>query len=138
MACAARVLRRSSGTPLCRQFGGTVDGASDAWIGSAAADVAGHGFVNIGIGWFGILFQQNRGAHDLAGLAIAALRNIDFDPGALYGVGVVGRESLNGGNGFPLNTRERCHTRTNGVAIEMDGAGSAKSHTATKLGASKT
>jgi hypothetical protein len=57
-----------------RDSGDLLDRGSNAAISAAPADIAAHGLVDIGIGGFGGLFEQRRGSHYLAGLAIAALR----------------------------------------------------------------
>ena len=53
-------------------------------IGRAAADVAAHGVVDVGVGRLRVLLEQRRRRHDLAGLAIAALRHLQLDPGGLH------------------------------------------------------
>ena len=67
-----------------------MNGASNAIIRSAAADVAGHGLRNLIVGGLGSFGQQRRGGHDLPALAIAALGNIFNDPGLLQSVQTVG------------------------------------------------
>ena len=42
--------------------------------------------------------EQRRGGHDLSGLAVAALRHVDFFPGLLQGMQAVRRESFDGGD----------------------------------------
>src|ERR1700756_3392898 len=59
-----------------RCTGGAMDGFANALIGTAAADVAAHEVVDIGVGGMGLLGQQGDCGHNLAGLAIAALRNV--------------------------------------------------------------
>ena len=39
----------------------------------------------------------------MPGLAVAALRDVDFDPGALNGVGIIGGESFDGGDVLARN-----------------------------------
>src|SRR5260370_24251665 len=60
-----------------------LDPGADARIGPAATDVSGHGIVDIAIGRVGLGGEQRRRGHDLAGLAIAALRHLEIDPGLL-------------------------------------------------------
>ena len=67
--------------------GGAVDGAADAHIGAAAADIACHGRVDVGSVGLGRSLQERGRRHDLAGLAIAALRHVLGDPGLLHRVG---------------------------------------------------
>src|SRR5579863_8164926 len=71
--------------------GGTVDCAADGVVGPAAADVSAHGFVDITVGGMAGLAEQRDRRHDLAGLAVAALRHVFLDPRLLYGAGVLFR-----------------------------------------------
>ena len=63
-----------------------MDCFADARIGTAAAQVAGHRLVDLGVARVGVGVQQGDGLHDLARLAVAALGDLFFDPGRLYGV----------------------------------------------------
>src|SRR6266853_2401682 len=60
-----------------------LDSRADSHIGAAPTDVPRHGGVDIVIGRVGVGREQRRGGHDLAGLAIAALRHLQIDPGLL-------------------------------------------------------
>src|SRR5882757_1772175 len=60
--------------------GGLFDGCSNASVGSAPADIPGHGGVNVDIAWVWFRLQKSSGRHDLTSLAIAALRHIDLLP----------------------------------------------------------
>ena len=66
-----------------------VDGRADALVGAAAADVAGHRGVDVGVGGLRLRGEQRRGRHDLAGLAVAALRHVELDPGLLHRMAAV-------------------------------------------------
>src|SRR5262245_833868 len=57
-----------------------VHGGPDPLIGPAAADV-GHGVVDILVGRPGLFPEQRGGSHDLAGLAVPALRHVERRPG---------------------------------------------------------
>src|SRR5579862_3888161 len=46
-------------------LGGLLDRRADAVIGSTAADIAGHGGVDVRIGRIGVACQQRRRRHDL-------------------------------------------------------------------------
>ena len=70
-------------------FGRLVNGLADAGIGSAAAEIAAHGDVDIGVGGVRIVREESGGGHDLAGLAIAALGHIMGFARLLQGVGCV-------------------------------------------------
>src|ERR1700688_1042605 len=67
-----------------------MDRVFDALVTAAAADVARHRLAYLIVRGLWIFVQQCRGLHDLAGLAIAALRNIDLAPGLLNRV-ITGR-----------------------------------------------
>src|SRR5258707_14156550 len=60
-----------------------MDRVFDALVTAAAADVARHRFAYLVVGGFWVFHQQCGGLHDLAGLAIAALRDISLAPGLL-------------------------------------------------------
>ena len=74
----------------------------DALVTAAAADVAGHRFNYLIAGRFWILYQQRGRLHDLAGLAIAALRNVVCLPGKLDRVRAVGAETLDRDDLVPM------------------------------------
>src|SRR4029434_3995002 len=67
---------RASFLDLCRAF----DRAVNALIGATPADVALHGGVALRVGGLRALRQQRRRRHDLARLAVAALRYLLGDP----------------------------------------------------------
>src|SRR5437879_6758057 len=60
-----------------------LDSLADSHISTAAADVPRHGGVDVAVGRVGFGGEQRRRGHDLAGLAIAALRHLERDPGLL-------------------------------------------------------
>src|SRR4051812_47739510 len=62
---------------------GLLDCFPNAQVGPAAADVAGHRIVDLGIGGMRIAGNKRGGRHDLAGLAVAALWNFVVQPGLL-------------------------------------------------------
>src|SRR6266852_4315684 len=71
--------RSMSGPLLCR----VLDSLADSHIRTAAADVPRHRGVDIAIGRVGVGREQRRRGHNLTGLAIAALRHLERDPGPL-------------------------------------------------------
>src|SRR5262249_11654777 len=75
--------RASWSASLSARLGGLLDRLPNAQIRPAAADVAGHRGVDIGIGRMGIARQQRGGGHDLARLAVAALHDLPVEPGLL-------------------------------------------------------
>src|SRR5213083_80521 len=64
-------------------LGGVLDSLADSHIGTAATDVPRHCGVDVAIARVGLGGEQRRRGHDLAGLAIAALRHLQLDPGLL-------------------------------------------------------
>src|SRR5271165_1088818 len=63
-----------------------LDRLAHADIGHATAQVSRHDAVNVLIGRTGEILQQRRRLHNLARLAIAALRHLQIDPGLLQRV----------------------------------------------------
>src|SRR6267154_2900248 len=57
-----------------------VNGSPNAQIGAAPADIAGHRGIDVGIAWLRRVGEQRRGRHDLTGLAIAALDDVELEP----------------------------------------------------------
>ena len=84
-----------------------MDGFANLLVGAAAADVAAHGFIDVGIGGVRLFRQQRRSRHDLPGLAVAALRNVDFDPRLLNRMTAVGGKAFDSGHRFSGNDRNR-------------------------------
>ena len=132
-AVTFRKWRRVTGTALTSvrpssaiSSAARMDGLADAQVGAAAAEVAGHGGIDVGVGGVGLLGQERGGGHDLAGLAVAALGDADLDPGELDGVRLSGvpRPSMvvisladGGGDGRDAGADR--------FAVEVDGAGAA-------------
>jgi hypothetical protein len=74
-----------------------MDGNTDPLISAATADIALHGRINFLIGWVRIMAEQGGRGHDLSGVAIAALRDLFFDPGFLYGMVIILRKAFDCG-----------------------------------------
>src|SRR3954471_19171595 len=91
MFCSARGIsvRSKLGSmvaPSGKDLGRVGHCGTDAGVGATAADVAGHGSVDLGgrgLLALGQRVEEGRGTHDLAALAVAALRHIVFDPGGV-------------------------------------------------------
>src|SRR5437667_814816 len=94
--------------------------ASDALIGPAAADVAAHYIIYVGVGRLRILAQQHRGGHDLTRLAVSALRHILLDPRALQRMVEIGRKAFNRRDLFAGGARDGRDARSHGLAFEMN------------------
>src|SRR5262245_30008440 len=70
---------------------GHVHGRANALVGSAPADV-GHRVVDVLVSGLRVALEQRRRGHDLPGLAIAALRDVDRGPRLLHGMRARRRE----------------------------------------------
>src|SRR5688572_1623862 len=71
---------------LATELGRTMNRLAHARIRSAAAEVAGHRAVDIGVRRFRVLLQQRCRRHDLTGLTVPALGHVHFDPRQLHRV----------------------------------------------------
>src|SRR5438309_3519317 len=93
-APAAAVVSRNSRRETCEgalmsgSLCGPVDGRPDALISAAPANVR-HRLIDVCIGGVRLLGEQRCRGHDLARLAVAALRHVFRDPGALHRVRAV-------------------------------------------------
>src|SRR5262245_9127161 len=87
-AAAPRKSRRVSSTEISATAltirRRALDGLADAHVGPAAADVAGHGRVDVGIAGLRRGVEQGRRGHDLARRAVAALHDLEVQPGLLH------------------------------------------------------
>ena len=90
-----RSLIRGLGGPT-HDLAGPLDGTDDARVGGAATEIAGHAVHDLLLGRVRVLRKQRGGLHDLAGLAVAALRHLVLNPRLLYRVGVDRVQALNG------------------------------------------
>src|SRR6266853_3008312 len=87
-----------------------LDSLADSHISAAATDVPGHGGVDIAVCrvWFG--GEQRRRGHDLAGLAIAALRDLEIEPCLLnLPAGGCGTDGLDRGDSLAGRGSDRRH-----------------------------
>ena len=75
-----------------------MNGAPNALVNAAAAEIADHGTVDLVVGGVRSPGEESGGRHHLAGLAVSALRHLLGDPRELDRVTTVGRESLDGGD----------------------------------------
>src|SRR5580692_558438 len=126
---------RSSYTSLRLELGGSMDRGSHILIRSAAADIEFHDFIDIGVGGSGVLREQRCGAHDLAGLAVAALRNVLLDPGLLDGMIAVGGKAFDGDDALACDGRYLHSAGARRGAIYVDRACAAQRHAAAEFGA---
>src|ERR1700722_628579 len=106
-------------------LGGALDGAEDARIGAAAADIAIHVANDVVAARILVGRKQRRGLHDLAGLAVAALRHLQIEPGLLQRMVAIGRQPFDGGDALARHHGDRRLARPHRLAVEMDRAGAA-------------
>src|SRR3569623_283309 len=111
-----------------------LDCNADAVVRAAAADVAGHGCVDVSIGRIGVACNQRRRRHDLARLAVAALHHVQLAPRLLHLLarGCVA-DCFNRSDLLVADSRRRQYARAHRDAVEMNGAGAALSDTAAEL-----
>jgi Cytochrome c554 and c-prime len=107
-----------------------MDGLADAEVSSAAANIAIHSAVDVFICGLWCFGEQRGGGHHLAGLAVAALRDVDFRPGKLDGMRAVRGEPLDRSDLHICGGSNRSLTGAHGVAVEVHGARAAEAHTA--------
>src|SRR6266850_2317308 len=134
-ALALRNCRRERSTVMSGPFlGGVLDSLADSDIRTAAADVPRHGGVDIAVGRVGLGGEQRRCGHDLAGLAIAALRHLQLDPGLLdLLAGGGGADGLDRSDALAGRGRDRRDARAHRLAVEVDRARAAQSEAATEF-----
>src|SRR5712691_9070069 len=134
-ALALRNCRRERSTVMSGPFLGRVlDSLADPDIRTAAADVPRHRGVDVAIGRAGLGGEQRRRGHDLAGLAIAALRHLQIDPGLLnFSAGGGCTNGLDRRDALAGDCRDRRDARAHRLAIDMDRASAAQSEAATEL-----
>src|SRR4051794_19746649 len=113
--------------------GGSLDRRKNALIATATANVSRHRLIDLVVAGLALLGDERGGVHDLAGLAISALRHVLGAPGFLHRVVAVGRKTLDGGDRVPGNILHGDDARTDGLAIEMDRTRPAEARTTAEL-----
>src|SRR5215475_1776576 len=112
-----------------------LDRGADALIGAASADVPRHGGVNVVILWLRRVLQQRRRRHDLTGLAIAALHDLQLQPRFLQDRAMRRlADRLDRGDRAVANAVYRCLAGPDRLAVDMHGAGSAQRLATAELG----
>src|SRR3954447_1324800 len=131
---ATRCDRKPSSTLLRLRSRGELDRLADADISAAAADIAAHRIVDVRIGRMRFVLQQCRRRHDLAGLAISALRDLMVEPGLLDLCADRCRTyRLDRCDLGVTNAIDRGDAGTDGRTVEMHGAGATQRHAAAEL-----
>jgi len=100
---------------------------ADAGICAAPTQIARHRFVNLGISWCRIFSKKAGCLHDLARLAVAALRNLSVGPSGLYGVqGGGGAEAFDCGNRGPRHVAQQGLAGPHRLPVDLHRAGPAR------------
>src|SRR5471030_1260857 len=103
-----------------------LDRGADAHVRAATADIARHGRIDVGIVRLGRGREQRRCRHDLAGLAVAALDDLEVEPCLLdLCTGRGSAHAFDGGHGAVAHRAHRQHTGAYRLAVQMYRAGAA-------------
>ena len=100
-------------------------------ISSAAAEIARHGRVDILVGGILVVLKKCDRLHDLAGLAVAALRHPDLHPRLLHGMH--GRDAFNSRDLGATDVAHGSRAGADGRAVLVDSACAAQRHAATEF-----
>ncbi len=115
--------------------GGAQNGFTMRCGSSAAANIVRQPASTSAAVGFGFCPEERHGRHDLAGLAIAALRNLFGNPGLLNGVAAVRREAFDSGDLLAGRGGNRQSTGALSGAVDVNGTGAALGDTAAVFGA---
>src|SRR6185369_17055073 len=108
---------------ISRPLRRVLDRGANALIRPAAADVAVHRLIDVVVARTLGLFQQRRGLHDLASLAIAALRHVGGAPRLLHRMIALRIEALDRRHRAAIDIAHGGDARAYRVAVEMNRAG---------------
>src|SRR5262245_17084533 len=116
-----------------------MDRLADPEVGAAAAEVAGHGGVDVSVGRVRLLGEERGRGHDLAGLAVAALGDPDLGPGELDGMRLaVSAESLDRRDALADGGGDGGYAGADRLAVDVDRAGAALGDAAAEFGSCKS
>src|SRR6267143_2063215 len=115
-----------------------LDRGDDLVVGAAAAKIAVHVLHDLLSRRAFRPGKQRRRGHELARLAVAALRHLLGDPRLLQRVIAVGRKPLDGGDSLSLNRRYRGDARSRRRAVDVHRACAALRDAAAELRAGET
>src|SRR6267143_506777 len=96
-----------------------LDRGDDLVVGAAAAEVARHVLHDLLASRVFRLGEERGRGHDLARLAVAALRHLLGDPRLLQRVIALGRQPFDGGDSLSLNRRYRGDARARRRAVDV-------------------
>src|SRR5271155_315043 len=118
MATLRAVMSRSR---RCR-----LDGGGDPLIAPTATDVAAHHADDLGLGRIFAGREQGRRLHDLPGLAIAALWDIEGAPGLLHRMVAIGVEPFDRHHRAAVGIADCGDAGAGCLAVDVDRAGAAQ------------
>src|SRR5258708_3941953 len=113
---------------------GLMDRGANSHVGSAAAHVARHRMVDVGIRWTADLREQRSRRHDLSRLAIAALWDVETNPRGLHRIGHLALKPFDRDDLRAFDGGDRRHARAARHAIDVHRAGTALGDAASVLG----
>src|SRR5262252_6173984 len=105
-----------------------MDRSPYALVHSTAAQITHHGRIDLVVAGLWSFREQSCSRHDLSGLAVPALRNLLGNPGLLYGVRIVRRQTFDGRDLLGANRRNRGLTGSHRLAVQMHRTRAAQSH----------
>src|SRR5205814_1109975 len=106
-----------------RGRGGLADGAEDAAVGAAAADVTVQGGGGLLVARVGAGVEEGQGGHDHARGAVAALESLVVEERLLQGVeAAVLLQALDSEDVFAEGVAERGNAGAHGLVVKEDGA----------------
>src|SRR5262249_7198087 len=121
---ARREKRGMSFMSLPRHLGSRgMDRGANARIGAAAAKGGGHHLVDLFVRWLFDQAEKRNGLHDLAGLAIAALRDLMFDPGLQHRMLLLVGQPFERDDRLACNVCNICLTGADSHSVDLNGAG---------------
>jgi len=114
--------------------GGGMNGLADSGVGATAAKVSVHRPVDILVGGVGIGGEEGGGTHDLPGLAVPALGNIEVAPGLLEFCELIALgKAFDGHDLCVADGGDGEDAGADGLSVEVNGAGPALGHAAAEL-----
>ena len=117
---------------------GQLNGFAYANVGHAAADTPGHHRINIPVGRIRVILQQGRRLHDLSRLTVAALRNLQFEPGSLQWMSAVRVEPLDRCDFGAHYGAHRCDARSRRASFYVHSASTAHTNATPEFGSRET
>src|SRR4051794_8653533 len=107
---------------------------ANPYIRSTTAKIPAHSIIDLGIRRLRGFGQERGRRHDLAGLAVPALRNVHVLPRLLKRMGAVGRQPFDGGDWPARSSSNRREAGPDGFPSQMYGACPALADSAAILG----